>query len=98
MNEKQFTRNLQSVGKTCFVQFFEHFSSETTPREDVVEILKSNTTYTEKSCRSRTSHAQSIIQAGMAIKALEIIINSRHYLISSKTKQKAKEILSLINT
>ena len=98
MNNEQFERNLQSVGQACFVEFFDDFSSKTISREDVVELLSSKTKYTEKSCISRTGHARSIINAGRAQEALEKIINSSSARVTVPTKEKAKELLSKLNT
>lgn len=93
MNKEQLTRNLQSVGQTCFVKFFETFSSNLLSREDIIEKLKSETSYTEKSCASRTSHAQSIIKNGLAKKALETVMESNSTKISSETKLQAQKLL-----
>ena len=44
MNDEQLKRNLQSVGKECFVIYFCEFAN---PSIDVVAILKQDTNYTE---------------------------------------------------
>jgi len=64
----QFKRKLQSVGMSCFVEFFDIFSSNNILIEDSVELLMLKTNYTEKSCKSRVSHARSIINAGFSKK------------------------------
>ena len=93
MNDEQLARNLKSVGLACFVEYFECFASESMSREDVIEKLKSETNYTEKSCVSRTGHARSIIQAGLAKAALEKIISSDSPLVSESTRAKACGLL-----
>lgn len=98
MNDEQFTRNLQSVGQSCFVKYFDEFSSPTISREDVIEKLKFETDYTEKSCASRTGHARSIIAAGLATKALKKIVSSDSALVSEETREKASELLRRYNT
>ena len=89
LNDEQFTRTLQSVGQSCFVKFFDAFSSESLSREDIIEKLKSETDYTEGSCISRTGHAQSIIREGYAKKALQTVIasDSRRVQVKQEYKQ-----------
>lgn len=89
MNEKQLARNLQTVGKSCFVKYFDLFASESVDRTDVIEMLKSETAYSEKSCASRTSHARSIIRAGLGGEALQSVIDSESKIISDETRKKA---------
>ena len=86
-------RTLQSVGQTCFVQYFELFSSSTITRPEIIEILKKETDFTEKSCASRTSHAQKIVNSGKAIDALNLVIESKHPRIAESTRNKAKELV-----
>lgn len=90
MNDQELERNLQSVGKGCFVKYFGEFASNS-PTSDVVEILLQCEPYTEKSCRSRVSHARSIISAGRAQDALLMIADAK---VSSATREQAKALLS----
>ena len=94
MNEKQLERNLKSIGQTCFVKYFELFASTTIDKTDKIEILKKETDYTEKSCISRTGHAQSVIKAGRAYDALNMIIISKSPRVSEKTRGRAEDLLS----
>ncbi|MBH0094585.1 hypothetical protein [Pseudoalteromonas sp. SCQQ13] len=98
MNDEQFSRTLQSVGQSCFVKYFDVFSSKTLSREDIIEKLKSETNYTDGSCVSRTGHAQSIINAGLAKKALEAVISSQSTRILPETREKAQSLLVQLNT
>lgn len=98
MNYEQFARTLQSVGQSCFVKYFESFSSNTMSREDIIEKLKSETNYTDGSCVSRTGHAQSIISAGLAKKALETVISSPSPRVSNEIREKAQQLLVQLNT
>jgi len=93
MNDHQFKRTLQSVGQSCFVKYFNSFSSEILTREDIIEKLESETNYTRKSCTSRTGHAQRIINSGLAKKALETIISSQSPKVANETKDSAKKLL-----
>ncbi len=89
MNNEQFTRTLQSVGQSCFVKFFDTFSSSSLSREDIIEKLKSETNYTEKSCISRTGHAQSIVKNGFAKKALGTVIASDSLRVTDETRKQS---------
>ena len=71
MNDKQFDRNLQSVGLDVFVEFYREFSSESLSVSDVADLLLTSKGFTEKSCRSRASHARSIIANGRGIQGLQ---------------------------
>lgn len=97
MNEEQFSRALQSIGKTCFVRFFDSFSSNTTSREDIIHRLKKETNYTEGSCISRTAHARSIIRMGLAKRALEAVISSSSRQVTAETRAQARKLLSSLN-
>lgn len=89
MDDKQFDRALRSVGMSCFTNYFDVFVSNLS-REDVVERLKSENPFTEKSCNSRTSHARSIIANGYAKEALERVIKSNSSRVSEYVRNTAR--------
>ena len=93
VNDVQFKRALQSVGQSCFIKYFHLFSSDILSRESVIEKLKYETNYTEKSCISRIGHAKRIIAAGLASKALERAISSSSSRVSSDTRVCAQKLL-----
>ena len=97
MDEKQFERTLMSVGQTCFVNFYEYFSSSMA-NEDVIEVLRSQTDYTENSCRSRTGHARRIIREGFAVQAFKVIIASESARVTDETRAKARQFLNAPRT
>ncbi len=97
MNDEQLSRTLKSVGKTCFIHFFHEFGSPTISREDIVNKLRTETSYTEGSCISRVGHARRIFSAGLASKALKIIISSNSRIISEETRIRAQQLLKQIN-
>ena len=92
MTDEQLARNLKSVGQACFVRYFALFSSEVAGA-NIVEILKSENSFTERSCRSRTSHARSIIRAGFSKTALQMVVSSDSRRVTEETRAKAKELL-----
>lgn len=61
-----------------------------------VEKLRAETDYTEGSCISRTGHARSIINAGRAEAALNIIISSDSPRVSEKTRKDALQWIQKI--
>lgn len=97
LNDDQLARTLKSVGKTCFICFFHEFSSTTISREDIINKLKTEMNYTEGSCISRVGHARRIFSAGLAAKALNIIISSNSKVISEEIRIRAQQLLKHIN-
>lgn len=75
MNDQQLDRNLRSVGKRCFVKYFEKFRDSNLSNSDVASLIKAKG-YTWKSCLSRTSHARAIINSPRCKDALLIICKS----------------------
>ena len=64
--------------------------------EDVVAQIKEDRDYTDKSCRSRTSHARSIIKAGRALDALNVIHCSMSSQVTAHTKKMAAELAAYL--
>lgn len=76
MNEVQVYKRLRSMGMTCFVKYLPDFSNESLSRRDLIELLLRKESYTEGSCSARISNARSIIKAGCAKAALNLIAES----------------------
>ena len=77
MNDSQLKRNLISVGKECFVDYFEQFNDlRLSNREMAEQIQEDRSHYSWKSCLSRAGHARSIIRHERARDALENIRDS----------------------
>lgn len=97
MNDRQLDRNLRSIGKECFVTFFYKFYDSSLSNEDVsIHIKEERGHYTDKSCRSRTSHARSIIKAGRALDALDVIRSSASSQVKAHTKERAAELAAYL--
>lgn len=77
MQKERLTRYLNSVGKECFVKYFELFNDDNIPNHKIAEIIFDENGYTEKSCNSRTGHARMIIREDGAEEAFRIITESR---------------------
>lgn len=93
MNDDTMKRLLISVGKAIFVKYYDVFTSHMS-HSDMAQILRDETTYTDKSCHSRTSHSRRIIREGCGEKALRIIANSPRVEYQYRTK--ASDILNRV--
>ena len=93
MNDQKLDRYLQSVGKECFVTYYELFSNPSLRNVDIAnQIQQERGHYKWKSCQSRPSKARSIIDAGRARDALLLIHQSESKRISDRTREKALRI------
>ena len=70
MDEALLERRLRSIGKECFVTFFEQFRDPSLSNEQVAFLLSDERGYTAPASRTRTSGARSIIKRGRAKDAL----------------------------
>jgi len=84
--EMDLQRALNSVGKTCFVKYYEEFASDK-PVEDIVEILLNKEGYAETASRTRVNNARKIIRQGLSNQALDLVINSNHSLVTEEVKK-----------
>lgn len=84
-------KTLNAVGKVIFVKYY--FVLANMSNEDCLEIFTEN--FTEKSKRSRVSHAKEIFREGKQFDALKIVCNSPN--IDPDTKKKAETILFKLN-
>ncbi len=91
MDDKQLERSLQSIGKKCFVDYFETFNDQTLSKVEVIEILMKNEGYKESGCRTRETKARKIIKAKMTVKALINI--SKSSKLEDSTIKKANILL-----
>lgn len=90
MNESQLKRTLYSIGMGCFMDYFDLFNSHRHSKEDLIEYLLEQNDFTEKSCRSRVSHALRIFRENKQIDALKIISSSKR--VHPYTKLKAAKL------
>ena len=79
MDDKQLERSLQSIGKECFVKYFEDFMNSRLKNGDLIELLMSSEGYEESGCKTRVSQSRRIIDAGRADDALNIIMASQRH-------------------
>ena len=96
MNDSQLKRNLISVGKECFVTYFEQFSNSQLSNQDISIQIQEDRGYTWKSCQSRTSHARSIVREGRARDALEDIRDSER--LDQRIRDKAAVLAASLPT
>lgn len=92
MDDKQLERSLQSIGKECFVKYFENFKDFRYQNEELIELLMSNEGYEESGCKTRVNQSRRIINAGRENDALSIIMASQR--IPHEVRQRARELRS----
>ena len=91
MDDKQLERAIQSVGKGCFVKYYELFRDTTRSNDDLVKLLRRQEGYTETACQTRVSHSRRIIQSGNGPKILREILQSDR--LDDDVIKKAQELL-----
>jgi 5'(3')-deoxyribonucleotidase len=90
MDDTQLTVYLRSVGKACFIKYYNFFSDPELSNEDLVEIMKNAEGYTVRTCQSRISKSRQIIKKGRLLDALNMIVGSQR--IEQKLVAKAISI------
>lgn len=89
LEDWKLARYLNSVGKECFVTYFNRFSDWSLSNQEIAELLREERGYTWNACNSRTITSRSFIRAGRAIDALEIVSGSN---ADVRTREKAAEL------
>lgn len=90
MNDKQLDRSLRSIGKECFIKYFEEFSNPRNKSEDLIDLLMKNEGYEESGCKTRVSQSKRIIESGRGKDALELVCNSERIPLS--VRERAREL------
>lgn len=91
MDDEQLDRAIKSIGKACFVKYYELFRDPTRSNEDLVERLMRQERYAEQASRTRVSQSRRIIQSGNGPKILREILQSDR--LEDDIINKAKELL-----
>ena len=92
MDKNELERSLRSIGKACFVNYYEKFSSKELSNNELIQLLVNEKGYAEKASRTRVSQSRRIINAGMVVDALTNILNSNR--LGDITRNKAGELLN----
>lgn len=87
---------LRSIGKTCFVKYYEIFAGDLT-KQEVIDILKTSEKYKVTGCRTRVNCARRIIRGNQSIAALQVVVDSRHKVITEAIKDNARQLINQIN-
>lgn len=87
MDTKSLKRTLNSVGKSCFVKYYDDFKDTNISKEALIETISSNEDYDEGATLTRVNSARRIFKYDMENEALNLIINSKR--IDFNVKQKA---------
>lgn len=96
MDDNQLERTLRSIGMRVFVEYFDYFADSRIPAVDMIERLFQQENFTEKSCRSRTGHARSIIRSGRSSDALRLVVDSTR--VEASIKKRAEQLLKKLNS
>jgi hypothetical protein len=85
-------RRLNSVGRRVFVVHLGEFSNERLTNAEVASRLRDAEGFTDKACRSRTTHARAILKSGKLRDALRSIVDSER--LERSVREKAERLLS----
>jgi hypothetical protein len=83
-------RLLNSVGKMCFVEYFNKFANTNIDHSDLVNTIHEEKGYSLKACQTRVSKARKIIGSGHTCDALQTIINAQR--VDEKTRSSATQL------
>lgn len=90
MNDQQLDRSLRSIGKECFVRYFEEFSNPRYSSEDLIEMLMTKEGYAESGSRTRVSQSRRIINSGRAKAALKMVHDSER--LADTVRERARTL------
>lgn len=88
---KQLERSLRSIGKKCFVKYYELFRDRTWSKEDLIEHLTTIEGYQESGCITRISQSRRIFDDNREYDALVIVISSNR--LSMEVIEKARKLM-----
>lgn len=71
MNDTQLYRHINSVGKRCFVEYFEYFADESISRNVLIELMYSKEKWS--TCGNRISTARPVTGERRNLKALYLL-------------------------
>jgi|WetSurMetagenome_2_1015567.scaffolds.fasta_scaffold98149_1 hypothetical protein len=76
MDNQQLERNLQTIGKGCFVKYYESFRDPMLTNKDLVDQFMANEVWNENGSKMRVTSIRRIFAASRELDALSIISNS----------------------
>lgn len=94
MNEKQLERSIQSIGKGCFIKYFDYFENMSISNDELIDLLMKNENYKESGAKTRTYQSRRIINSGYAKEALKNISESQR--LDEQIREQSIEILESI--
>lgn len=69
-------RSLNSIGKECFIKYFEDFSDLSISKEYLINLISTRENYKITATRTRVNNARNIFKHGFEERALDLIIDS----------------------
>ena len=94
MDQQQLERSLRSIGKECFIKYYEYFINPKYSNSDLVALLMRKEGYTESGSRTRVTQTRRIINENKIKEALNMVIESSK--LNGSTRVKATKLLSEI--
>ncbi|MBI9050773.1 MAG: hypothetical protein JEZ00_15230 [Anaerolineaceae bacterium] len=91
MDEKQLIKAIQSIGKGCFVKYYDYFKDRSLSDINIIELMMQKEGYEESGCKIRVYYSRKIINSGYGPKILSEIAQSTK--LDYATITKAKELL-----
>lgn len=83
-------RLLNSVGKKCFVEYFEIFKNMNIEHSDLVNTIHEEKGYSLKACQTRVSKSRKIIGNGQTSDAFQVIIKAQR--VDEATRSRAIQL------
>ena len=88
-------RLLNSIGKECFVKYFDEFKSNKLSNSELAEIISNQENYSLQATKVRVNSARKIIKFENEREALELIIDSKR--LESDIVEDAKKIYNSLS-
>lgn len=82
---------LATIGKGCFVKYYEYFIDDEYTNKELVELLQHNEGYNTKSSTVRVSRSRQLIKERLSRKAFEAVVNAN---VEESIKLRARELLA----
>ncbi len=90
MNDQLLTRNINSIGRSCFIKHFELLTNQELSTKQITEKLIELEGYSENGARTRVNCTKRILKLNCIERALDMVIDTKK--ISNDIKLKAEQI------
>jgi hypothetical protein len=87
MDDIGLKRTLNSIGKSCFIKYFDYFKDDSISKESLIDIISTKERYKKTATLTRINSARRIIKNNLENEAFKIISESSK--IDNYTKRTA---------